>query len=203
MKVSFDIDNVLADIVSTARNVLEEDMGLAPGTIEIIDFYDSPFQIKGDKTPISVDHSFWNDERIISGCQVFPRAVEAMKLADEAGIHAGYITRRPASTEEATAAWLPSVGLPQKIVVHVGTEDAETTFDMCKSEACSAIGATHLVDDHADEFQSAHAAGISMVVVDAFIGRAKRRQILKSYPSVPLVTDAWAAVQHLLSVRSS
>ncbi|MAM83255.1 MAG: hypothetical protein CL472_01065 [Acidobacteria bacterium] len=203
MKVSFDIDNVLADIVGTARNVLEEDMGLAPGTIEIIDFYDSPFKIKGDKTPISVDHSFWSDKRVISDCRVFPRAVEAVKLADEAGILAGYITRRPAAIEEATAAWFSSVGLPQKIAIHVGTENAETTFDMCKSEACSAIGATHHVDDHADEFQSVHAAGVSMVVVDAFIGRAKRKQILSNYPSVPLVPDAWSAVQHLLSVRNS
>lgn len=203
MKVSFDIDNVLADIVGTARSVLEEDMGLEPGSIEIIDFYDSPFRVKGSQTPISVDHSFWDDERIISNCRVFPRAVEAMQLAERAGIHAGYITRRPARTEKATEAWMASVQLPKKIVVHVGTENAETTFDLCKSEACAAIGATHLVDDHADEFRSAHAAGIKMVVVDAFIGRAKRRQILSNYPAIPVVPDAWSAVQLLLDKRDS
>ena len=198
MKIAFDVDNVLADIVATARDVLEGDMGLEPGTLEIIDLYDTPFRIRGQSKPIAVDHSFWDDERVISNCRVLPGAVEAVTLASDAGLHAGYITRRPESVRQLTQDWMDSISLPREIVVHVGTNDPTTTFDLCKSEACAALGATHLVDDHADEFASAHAAGISMVVVDAFIGRSKRHQILANYPSVPLVPNVMAAVQHLL-----
>ena len=199
MKIAFDIDNVLADILSTARDVLEDDMGLEPGSLEIIDYYDSPFRLKGDSSPVSVEHSFWNDERVILNCRVYPDAVEAVAMADDAGRFAGYVTRRPESVRNLTQAWMDSIPLRRGMVMHVGTDDPNTAYDMCKSEACAALGATYLIDDHADEFASAHAAGVSMVVVDAFTGRKKRRQILANYPKIPLVPDAISAVRHILS----
>ena len=198
MKIAFDIDNVLADIVGTAREILECDLGLEPGQLEMTGIYDAPYRVKGHEKPISVDHAFWGDERVLLSCVLFPGALEAVTMAADIGVLAGYVTRRPESARVHTAEWRQTANLPDATIAHVGTDDPATNFDTCKSHACIKLGATHLIDDHADEFLSAHAAGISMVVVDAVVGRAKRHQILADHPDVPLVPSALAAMRYLL-----
>jgi hypothetical protein len=200
MRIAFDIDNVLGDIISSARAALARDHGVPVESIGLTGIYYNPFSIddgSGDRL-IPLDHAFWDRDDVLTGSPVIPGAVGAVTRVAEAGSLAGYVTRRPGSVRGVTQQWLDRGGFPAAPLHHVGTNDASTTYDVCKSSACREIGATHLIDDHATEIDKARRNGIDVVVVDAEIGRAARRAILVEHPEAILARDVAHAVEILL-----
>lgn len=200
MRIAFDIDNVLGDIISSARAALARDHGVPVERVVLTGIYHSPFSIDdgGGDTLIRLDHAFWDRDDVLKNSPVIPGAVDAVRRVAEAGSLAGYVTRRPGSVREVTQDWLDRGGFPSAPLHHVGTNDASTTYDLCKSSACRILGATHLVDDHATEIDKARRNGIDVVVVDAEIGRAARHAILEDHPEALLARDVGHAVELLL-----
>lgn len=200
VRIAFDIDNVLGDIVTSARRVLASDLGVAEEEIILTNVYWRPFTHEDPVIADSLvlDHAFWDRRDVLEGSPVLPRAVEAVRMAERAGALAGYVTRRPEAVRAITQAWLDGNGFPKAPLHHVGTDDAGTTYDRCKSTACRIIGATHLIDDHATEITTALSAGIEVVVVDAPVGREARMIALNDNPGTCLVNDAHEAVEHIL-----
>jgi phosphoglycolate phosphatase-like HAD superfamily hydrolase len=200
MRVAVDVDNVLADIIASAKMTLAEDLGLPVDEIVMTGIYHRPF---GHPDPaidakLKLDHAFWDRPEVILRCPVLPGALDAMHRLDRAGVLAGYVTRRPGAVRETTRQWHAAVGLPHAEMRFVGTTDAATTYAQCKSVACAEIGANYLIDDHADEFATARAAGVEVIVVDAEIGRDRRIEVLSHHPDAILVTCASHAVDVLL-----
>jgi hypothetical protein len=200
MRVAVDVDNVLADIVTSARMTLAQDVGVPVDEIILTGAYHRPF---GHEDPaiaekLVLDHAFWDRPEVLLRCPVLPGAREAMWRLHEAGMLAGYVTRRPGAVADLTREWHSAVGMPPAEMRFVGTTDASTTYDQCKSVACREIGATHLIDDHADEFATARAAGVEVIVVDAEVGRRKRMEVLAGHPEAVLVADAAEAVEVIL-----
>jgi hypothetical protein len=201
MRIAFDIDQVLADIIQGARSVLAADLGISPESIVDTFEYSQPFTHGNPDLAarLVVEHSFWDREDLLTTCPVVPGAAEAVRRVHDAGHLAGYITRRPGHVSHLTTGWLAANGFMQAPVHHVGTGDAATNFDRCKSAACKMIGATHLIDDHATEVTTAGAAGICVVVVDTPVGRRERHEALLLRPQTLVARDAAHAVQLLLT----
>lgn len=204
MRIAFDIDNVLGDIISSARAALARDHGLPVTSIGLTGIYHSPFSVDdgSGETLIRLDHAFWDRDDVLTGSPVIGGAVAAVTRVAEAGALAGYVTRRPDSVRGITQDWLDRSGFPVAPLHHVGTNDAATTYDLCKSSACRILGATHLVDDHATEIDKARRNGIDVVVVDADIGRDARHAILADHPEALLARDVSHAVDLLLGART-
>lgn len=200
MRVGVDVDNVLADIIAAARLTLSEDTGIAVDEIVLSGIYHRPFAHPDPEQDekLAVGHAFWDRPEVLLRCPLLPGALDAMWRLKEAGMLAGYVTRRPGAVRELTSTWFERVGLPPAEMRFVGTTDASTTYDQCKSVACREIGATHLIDDHADEFATARAAGVEVIVVDAEVGRDRRIDVLSEHPDAVLVASAEEAVEHLL-----
>lgn len=200
MRIAFDIDNVLGDIISSARAALARDHGVPVESIGLTGIYHNPFSIddgSGD-TLIRLDHAFWDRDDVLTASPVIEGAVAAVTRVAEAGALAGYVTRRPGSVRGVTQDWLDRGGFPGAPLHHMGTNDASTTYDLCKSSACRLLGATHLIDDHATEIDKARRNGIDVVVIDAEIGRSARYAILADHPEALLARDVGHAVELLL-----
>jgi hypothetical protein len=200
MLVAIDVDNVLADIISSARLTLAEDLGIDASDIVLTNAYHQPF---GHPDPavaarLVIEHAFWDRPEVLSRCPVIPGSLDAVLRLEDHGILAGYVTRRPAAVRGLTEEWMASSGFPDRPRRFVGTTDAGTAYDTCKSIACRELGATHLVDDHADEFSTARAAGIEVVVVDADIGRDRRMEALRDHPDAILVASMAQAADLLI-----
>lgn len=200
VRIAFDIDNVLACIITSARTVLASDLKIPVGEIILTEIYQSPFSHRNPTLArsLKVDHAFWDRPEVLIGCPVLPGALEAVRLAQRSGALAAYITRRPEFVRFHTQSWLNEHGFPNAPLHHVGTTNAQTTYETCKSTACKIVGATHLIDDHATEFTTARAAGIEVVVVDAPVGRAARMAAMANTPDALLAKDAYEAVQLIL-----
>lgn len=200
MRVAVDVDNVLADIITSARLTLAEDLDLPVEDIILTGIYHRPF---GHPDPeidakLELDHAFWDRPEVILRCPVIPGALDAMNRLHQAGMLAGYVTRRPDAVREMTRQWHGVNAFPKAEMRFVGTTDASTTYAQCKSVACGEIGAGYLIDDHADEFATARAAGVEVIVVDADIGRDRRVEVLSLHPDATLATSAAHAVDILM-----
>lgn len=200
MRIAFDIDQVLADIILGARNLLAKDLGISAATIVDTFDYHRPFTHESPAIAarLAVEHAFWDRHDLLTTCPVVPGSAEGVSRVHAAGRLAGYVTRRPGHVSHLTHGWLRSNGFPVAPVHHVGTADAATTFNRCKSAACREIGATHLIDDHATEITTASEAGICVVVVDTPVGRRQRIEALKARPDTLVARDAAHAVEILL-----
>jgi beta-phosphoglucomutase-like phosphatase (HAD superfamily) len=198
--VAFDIDNVLCDIIASAKRILAKDADIPVDEVILTNVYHRPFDHAVPEIAIRmrVDHAFWDREDLLSSCPAMPGAVEAVNRLHDHGMLAAYVTRRPASVRSVTEPWMRAMGFPMVPIYHVGTTDAQTTYEVCKSTVCHRIGATHLVDDHATEIATAKAAGIEVIVVDADIGRDRRMELLAENPGVMVARDAAHAVEMLI-----
>ena len=201
VRIAFDIDNVLGDIIASARAVLARDLGVEQDAIVLTNVYWQPFTHEDPviASALTLDHAFWDRSDVLRGSPPLPRAVEAVTMAHESGNLAGYVTRRPETVRGITQQWLDAHGFPPAPLRHVGTVEVDTKYDTCKSTACREIGATHLIDDHATELSTALAAGIEVVVVDAPIGREARMRALEDNPEAALVDDVHDAVVYILT----
>lgn len=203
VRIAFDIDNVLADIIASARQALARDLSVREEEIVLTNVYWQPFS---HEDPVIADslvleHAFWDRSDVLRGCPVLPRALEAVRLAERNGALAAYVTRRPDAVRGITQWWLDSNGFPMAPLHHVGTTDAATTYDLCKSTICRQVGATHLIDDHATEIAKARSAGIEVVVVDAPVGREARMEVMAATPGASLARDALQAVEIALGLH--
>lgn len=204
MLVASDIDNVLSDIIASARRALARDVGIDPHEIILTQVYQRPFSHPDPQinAKLTLDHAFWDRAEVIDGCDPIPGSVDAMMRLHQAGMLVGYITRRPPTVREGTERWMRKHGYPAMPVHHVGTTAFDTTFELCKSSVCHKLGATHLLDDHATEIDTATRSGIEVVVIDADIGRDARHLVLARHPGTLLVADAAAAADLLLDRHS-
>ena len=204
MYIATDIDNVLLDIIASARIVLADKLGLQTEDVKLTDIYEAPFANSDPEIQNRINeitgHSFWNIPEILVGCPIFPNAPEAIEKLSRAGLFAGYITRRPNSVAQMTQDRLDHFGFPVAPVLHVGSDNQDTHFKTCKSTACQKLHATHLMDDHATEIETAHSAGIEVLVIDAPTGRDRRHEILKICPA-PLFTDVMDAVESMIDLQ--
>lgn len=199
MKIGLDLDNVIVDIMASARAVTAADHGLVIEEVIETNVYWDPFthadpSIAGRLKP---DHSFWDREEVLLGAPMLEGSLNAVLRLHVAGLLACYITRRPPSVAALTVRWLLENGYPDLPVIHVGHTDRELYFNLCKSSACIEHGVTHMVDDQPHEIETLMEAGIRTILVDAPVGREKRREFMASNPHVPVATDLKHAVDLL------
>lgn len=201
MLAAFDIDNVMCDIIAGARTLLSREIGIPVSDVQLTGIYATPFSHHDPAIAsiLAVDHAFWDREDLLISCPALPGSVEAAWRLFDARRLAAYITRRPPAVEHLTSHWLEKLRFPPLKAYHVGASEAASAFATCKSTVCHEIGVTHLVDDHATEIATAAAAGISVIVVDAEVGRDARYAELQKNPGAVLARDVGHAVDILLS----
>lgn len=201
IRVAFDLDNVLFNILEAARSALANDNRIDRSEILDTWIYFAPFTHADPAVAarLVTDHDFWQREDVISSVTPLPGAVEAMKRLDREGMLGGYVTRRPPKAMGITRATLEFNGFPARDLYAVGHDVADRNHDACKAETCIAMGATHLVEDSQHEAASALVRGISPILVDHPLGRALRNEWHELHPRVPLARDAAHAVEMLLS----
>lgn len=205
MKIGLDLDNVIVDIMASARAVMAKDHSLELEEVIETHVYWEPFTHSDPliAETLKPDHSFWNREDVLLGAPPLPGSLEAVLALHEAGLLACYITRRPPLVDAITRQWLSMHSFPEMPVVHVGHTDRDQYFDRCKSTACHEHGVTHMVDDQPHEIESLRAAGINTILVDAPVGRAKRIEFLAQNPSIPVVATLLEATTMLLEERAA
>ena len=199
MKIGLDLDNVIVDIMASARAVTAADHGLVIEEVIETHVYWDPFTHADPSIAerLRPDHSFWDREEVLLGAPMLEGSLNAVLRLHVAGILACYITRRPPSVAALTARWLRENGYPDLPVIHVGHTDRELYFNLCKSSACIEHSVTHMVDDQPHEIETLMEAGIRTILVDAPVGRGKRREFMESNPHVPVATDLDHAVDLL------
>lgn len=199
-KVAFDLDNVVVDILESARRTAAAMAGVEHDVILDTWTYATPFSHEDPVVAalIVTDHVFWQKHEILLQATVMEGAVEAIRRLHDAEMLAGYITRRAPNARDLTLEWLRVNGLPDVALHHVGHEDEALNHAMCKADICLEIGATHLVDDSQHEVQRALDKGIIPILVDHPLGRAARMEWLSQRPHVMLARDAVHAVEMLL-----
>ena len=204
MKIGLDLDNVIVDIMASARSVMASDHGLALEEVIETHVYWDPFTHEDDEIAplLKPQHSFWDRKEVLMGAPVLPGAQEAVLDLNRANLLACYITRRPPLVERHTLQWLKNHGFPVLPVVHVGHTDKSLYFNQCKSSACIEHGVTHMVDDQPHEIESLHAAGIETILVDAPVGRVKRHEFMQQNPHIRVATDIRQAAEILFGEYS-
>ena len=200
MKIGLDLDNVIIDIMSSARAVTANDHSLTIEEVIETNVYWDPFthadpEIAPRLRPV---HSFWDRPDVLLTAPCLPGALEAVLRLHEAGLLACYITRRPPTVDALTLRWLREHTFPDVPVVHVGHSDKTLYFERCKSSACLEHGVTHMVDDQPHEIETLTTAGISSILVDAPVGRDKRREFMRDNPAIPVARDITHAVDMLM-----
>lgn len=199
MKTALDLDNVIVDIMASARAVTAADHGLAIDAVIETNVYWDPFTHADPDIAerLKPEHSFWDREEVLLGAPMLDGSREAAWRLHDAGLLACYITRRPPSVDSITIRWLRDNGYPDLPVIHVGHTDRELYFNLCKSAACIEYGVTHMVDDQPHEIETLTEAGIRTILVDAPVGREKRREFMASNPHIPVADDLRHAVDLL------
>jgi len=200
MKVGLDLDNVIVDIVASARTVIAADIGIDPEHIIDTNIYWDPFTHRDEEIAqrLKPDHAFWDRQDLLLNAPELPGSLQAARSLHEAGILTCFITRRPPIVELLTARWLHERNYPQVPVIHVGNTDEVHYFKLCKSSACQTYEVTHMVDDQAHEVETLIKAGIKAILVDAPIGQQERQQFIAQHPHVPVVPSVVEAAQMLL-----
>lgn len=201
MRVAFDLDNVVVDILHSATAEMAAATGIPVDEIGMTWNYDSPFTHAdpGTAARLLPDNAFWQRENVIMNARPMPGAIDALNTLHRRGMLAGYVTRRAPETRPATLHWLRRGGAPDVPLHTVGHIDRALCHDRCKSDACLAMEATHLVDDNPHEVARVLAASVCAVLVDHPLGRAARRKWHDRNRHVVLVDDAAGAVRHLLA----
>ena len=199
MRTALDLDNVIVDIMASARAVTAADHGLRVGEVIETNVYWDPFTHADPAIAerLRPDHSFWDREEVLLGAPMLEGSLHAVLRLHHAGLLACYITRRPPSVAALTVRWLRDNGYPDLPVIHVGHTDRELYFSLCKSSACVEHGATHMIDDQPHEAQTLAEAGIKTILVDAPVGREKRREYMAANPHIPVANDLAHAVEML------
>ena len=199
MKIALDLDNVIVDIMASARAVTAADHGLIIEDVIETNVYWDPFTHADPSIAerLRPDHSFWDREEVHLGAPMLAGSLEAVLRLHDPGLLACYITRRPPIVAALTTKWLSDNRYPNLPVIHVGHTDRTLYFSLCKSSACIEHGATHMIDDQPHEVQTLAAAGIRTILVDAPVGRAKRREFMASNPEIPVAADLGQAVDML------
>ncbi len=198
--VAFDLDNVVVDILHSARIAAAALAEVDPGEVVDTGIYYAPFaHADPARAALMVtDHDFWQLRDILENARPMDGAVDALWRLSHSGRLRGYVTRRAPDVEDVTRSWIERHGLPPATLRHVGHLEALRNRDACKAEICHAIGATHLVDDSQDEADSALGRGIVPILVDHPLGREAREAWRSRNPQVALVPDAASAVELLL-----
>ena len=199
MKIALDLDNVIIDIMASARAVTAADHGLEIDDVIETNVYWDPFTHADPviAARLRPDHSFWDREEVLLKAPPLPGSLDAVRRLHDEGMLACYITRRPPEVATFTAQWLADGRYPEVEIEHVGHQDQALYFERCKSSVCMEHGVTHMIDDQPHEIQTLHAAGISTILVDAPVGRGKRREFMKENPHIPVAPDLASAVDIL------
>lgn len=200
IRIGCDLDNVLVDILSSARTVLARDLRVDLAEINDTGLYWNPFSHPNPELNARIQPSveFWDRHDVLSGCQPLPGAVKAAWSLYDAGLLAAFITRRPKAVADVTARWLAVYGFPPVPVEHVGDPTNPDYFARCKSHACSKHEVTHMIDDSPDEAARLLKASIQVIMVDAPIGREARQALCRTRPTLPVVPDVLTAATMLI-----
>lgn len=198
--VAFDLDNVIVDIVESARSAAAALADVDPGSLIDTGIYATPFTHPDPELAslIVTNHEFWQRDDVLACSKPLPGAREALWRLHDAGMLRGYVTRRAERAMGITRAWLEFYGFPSSGLHHVGHHEEMRNYDSCKAETCLRIGATHLVDDSHREADSAVRRGVVPILVDHPLGRLARQAWQLEHPDVIIVPDASAAVEHLI-----
>lgn len=200
MKIGLDLDNVIIDIMSSARAAVAADHDLSIDEVIETNVYWDPFTHKDPSlgAKFKPDHTFWDREDVLLKAPVLPGALKAVRKIHRLSLLACYITRRPPHVAHLTRQWLEEGGFPMQPIVHVGHADRTQNFLLCKSEGCRAHGVTHMIDDQPHEIETLMKAGIQTVLVDAPPGRAKRHAFMETHPHIPVARTIADATELLL-----
>ena len=193
--------NVIIDIMGSARPVIAKDHVLALDEVVETFIYWDPFTHADPVVAerLKPSHSFWDREEVLLAAPRLPGSLEAVLRLHDRSLLACYITRRPPSVAHHTVRWLEENRYPQLPVIHVGHTDRALYFSLCKSSACIEHGVTHMVDDQPHEVETLTAAGIATILVDAPVGRDKRREFMIANPHVPVAASLAHAVDMLFN----
>lgn len=199
--VALDLDNVIVDILESARHVISHDVQVSVSEIRDTGVYSAPFTHEDPEIADKVvtSHDFWQRAEVLATATPLPGALQAVNRLDGNGQLVGYITRRSPRAQGITRAWLELQGFPMKPVHFVGHDDADMNQTACKAEICIRIGATHLVDDSQKEAASAIARGVSVILIDHPLGRKARDEWLARHPDITLARDAGHAIDMLIT----
>lgn len=200
-RVAFDLDNVVVDIVEAAREAVAASAGVPAADIFDTHVYYAPFgHVDANVSRLlATPHEFWQREDVLAAARPLPGAREALVRLHDAGMLAGYVTRRAGRARGITRAWLEIHDMPVVDLHLVGHHEAHRNYEGCKARVCLEIGATHLVDDSQREAEDAVRLGVTPILVDHPLGREARTAWLKLNPGVFLARDAGHAVDHLTS----
>ncbi len=127
MRLGFDIDEVVCDLISYLCNYLTENYRVSwePGcwtTYSLIDCDYSGCNDKKFNNRVAID--LWNrvfDLNFLMGCDAVKGAVKSLQLLKRHGHALHYITTREKDKEYLTIKWLQSKGIPFDSVHHVGS----------------------------------------------------------------------------------
>lgn len=200
MKIALDLDNVVVDILVSARESLAADIGVESSTILDTWIYEQPFTHEDPviREKMTLEHEFWQREDVLLKAPAMRNAVAAVRTLDRFGLLGAYITRRPGKTYDLTARWLEENGLPDKPLYTVGHEQKDLNHESCKADVCISIGATHLIDDSAFEIERAISKGLTGIIVDHPLAKEKRSEWIKLNPRAKVVRDLSHAVDILI-----
>lgn len=200
LRVALDLDNVLVDILESARIAVAALAGIDPTSLVDTWVYATPFTHPDESVSrlIVTDHHFWQRDDVMAASRPLPGARDAAMRLANAGILAGYVTRRSLRAKGITGAWLDLHDFPKAEMRFVGHHEADRNNAACKAEECLALKATHLIDDSQAEAGRAVDRGITAILVDHPLGRIARNDWLAANTGVPLATDVAEAVSLLL-----
>lgn len=205
MLIGSDLDNVIVNILESARTVIARDLGLPVEEILDTHKYGNPFSHADPDIAklINLDHVFWNREDVLFESHPIEGSLDALWRLHDADILACYITRRAPHVSDLTRQWLQAHGYPPVPVEHVGTLSTDTYYATSKSSVCARYNVTHMIDDHALEAESLMRAGIEVILVDAPIAKAERHAFIAKHPHIRMVATAADAVDLLLRQKAA
>lgn len=205
MRVAFDLDNVVVDILASARMKAAARAGIDARDVLDTHVYAAPFTHPDPSVAalVATDHDFWQDLGMLRAATPMPGAIAALRALAQVDALGAYVTRRAPNAREVTLDWLQRVGAPEAELAMVGHEDADHNHAACKADVCLMLGMTHLVDDSEGEAERAMRRGVSPILVDHPLGRARRTEWLARHPGIPLARDAAHAVQMLTAGAAS
>jgi hypothetical protein len=203
-KVALDLDNVIVDIVESARMAVAVLAGVEPGDLVDTGLYASPFTHPDPEVArlIVTDHDFWQREDVLAGARPLPGARNAVWRLHDAGGLAGYVTRRSIRARGITAAWLDLHDFPAAQMRFVGHHEQHQNHAACKAEECIDLQATHLIDDSQAEAGRAMERGIVAILVDHPLGRIARSHWLADHPGVRLAPDIASAISIIMDAEA-
>lgn len=201
MRVACDLDNVVVDILDSARKAVAASASVEISEIVDTHIYWAPFHHHDEviAQKLATPHEFWQCTTMLASAPPLPGAINALDRMARFGRLAGYVTRRAPSARTVTLEWIDRNKAPRAPLMMVGHEKSEDNHIACKADICLTIGATHLIDDSQEEAARALARGIIPILIDHPLGREKRYAWLAENPQVALARDITHAVEMLTS----